>query len=443
MCPEALTSGTGGCIMNDNRKTAYRVLLEMEKENSYSNIVLNRILVFDNPESPAFVREMVYAVTENRIFIDYAIDRLVTKGIKSVKPQPLCLLRLGICQIEFMNSVPDYAAVSETVKLARRIIPGRDGFINGVLRNYLKMRENFPYPDKEKDAAGYLSVRYSYARWIVEMWLDQYGLDKTEHLLKEGNETPPLFIRTNTLKTTTEKLTEDLKNAGFPVWPGENSARGVSLKVKGSGLLDSKLFSEGHFSVQDEASLMAAELLNPKPGETVVDVCAAPGGKSFAMAEMMKNTGIIYALDIHHHKIDLIDKGAQRLGIDIIRSSVFDSERIREDLRGKGDCVLADVPCTGLGVVRRKPEIKLRDVADRGKSLAQKQLRILKSASAYVKTGGKLLYSTCTLNRLENADVVGEFLRKSREFELVDTKQLLPEKDGPDGFFMALMRKRI
>ena len=391
--------------MNDNRKTAYRVLLEMEKENSYSNIVLNRILVFDNPESPAFVREMVYAVTENRIFIDYAIDRLVTKGIKSVKPQPLCLLRLGICQIEFMNSVPDYAAVSETVKLARRIIPGRDGFINGVLRNYLKMRENFPYPDKEKDAAGYLSVRYSYARWIVEMWLDQYGLDKTEHLLKEGNETPPLFIRTNTLKTTTEKLTEDLKNAGL--------------------------------------SLMAAELLNPKPGETVVDVCAAPGGKSFAMAEMMKNTGIIYALDIHHHKIDLIDKGAQRLGIDIIRSSVFDSERIREDLRGKGDCVLADVPCTGLGVVRRKPEIKLRDVADRGKSLAQKQLRILKSASAYVKTGGKLLYSTCTLNRLENADVVGEFLRKSREFELVDTKQLLPEKDGPDGFFMALMRKRI
>ena len=429
--------------MNDNRKTAYRVLLEMEKENSYSNIVLNRILVFDNPESPAFVRELVYAVTENRIFIDYAIDRLVTKGIKSVKPQPLCLLRLGICQIEFINSVPDYAAVSETVKLARRVIPGRDGFVNGVLRNYLKLRENFPYPDREKNMADYLSVKYSYAKWIVDMWLGQYGAEKTERLLEEGNETPPIFIRVNTLKTTPEVLAEELKEEGFPVWPGRNSERGVSLKVKGSGLLDSRLFSEGHFSVQDEASLMAAELLGPEPGDTAVDVCAAPGGKSFAMAEMMENRGVIYAMDIHHHKIDLIDKGAQRLGIDIIKSAVFDSENVREDLAGSADCVLADVPCTGLGVVRRKPEIKLRDVPDRGKSLAEKQIKILTSASAYVKTGGKLLYSTCTLNRCENADAVGKFLQKNRSFELVETKQLLPEKDGPDGFFMALMRKRI
>ena len=196
--------------MNDNRKTAYRVLLEMEKENSYSNIVLNRILVFDNPESPAFVRELVYAVTENRIFIDYAIDRLVTKGIKSVKPQPLCLLRLGICQIEFINSVPDYAAVSETVKLARRVIPGRDGFVNGVLRNYLKLREDFPYPDREKNVAEYLSVKYSYAKWIVDMWLGQYGAEKTERLLEEGNETPPIFIRVNTLKTTPEVLASSM-----------------------------------------------------------------------------------------------------------------------------------------------------------------------------------------------------------------------------------------
>ena len=429
--------------MNDNRKTAYRVLLEMEKENSYSNIVLNRILVFDNPESPAFVRELVYAVTENRIFIDYAIDRLVTKGIKSVKPQPLCLLRLGICQIEFINSVPDYAAVSETVKLARRVIPGRDGFVNGVLRNYLKLRENFPYPDREKNMADYLSVKYSYAKWIVDMWLGQYGAEKTERLLEPPNETPPIINMQNTHKTTPQDLAEELKEEGFPVWPGRNSERGVSLKVKGSGLLDSRLFSEGYFSVQDEASLMAAELLGPEPGDTAVDVCAAPGGKSFAMAEMMENRGVIYAMDIHHHKIDLIDKGAQRLGIDIIKSAVFDSENVREDLAGSADCVLADVPCTGLGVVRRKPEIKLRDVADRGKSLAEKQLKILTSASAYVKTGGKLLYSTCTLNRCENADVVGKFLQKNRSFELVETKQLLPEKDGPDGFFMALMRKRI
>lgn len=428
--------------MDDNRKTAYKVLLEMEKENSYSNLVLNRILVFDNPESPAFVRELVYAVTENRIFIDYAIDKLVAKGIKSVKAQPLCLLRMGICQIEFMNSVPDYAAVSETVKLARRVIPGRDGFVNGVLRNYLKLRDHFPYPDRDKDPTEYLSVRYSYAPWIVRLWISQYGEEKAEQLLKAGNETPPLFIRVNTLKTDRDKLMKDLKDAGFPTWKGVNSGRNVSIRVKGSGLLDTELFSKGYFSVQDEASIMAAELLSPKPGDTVVDVCAAPGGKSFAMAEMMDNRGKIYALDIHHHKKDLIERGAHRLGISIIDAEVYDSEHIKEDLRDKADCVLADVPCTGLGVVRRKPEIKLKTVDDCGKSLAVRQLKILESASAYVKAGGRILYSTCTLNRFENADVVGSFLRANRNFDLLETKQLFPEKNGHDGFFMALMKRR-
>ncbi len=429
--------------MDNNRKTAYKVLFEMEKENAYSNIVLNRILALENPDSPAFVREMVYAVTENRIYIDYAIDRLVKKGIRSVKPEPLCLLRLGICQIRFINSVPDYAAVSETVKLAGRVAPGRDGFINGVLRNYLDLKENFPYPDREKDTAEYLSVRYSYARWIVDMWLDQWGIEKTESLLKEGNVTPPLYIRVNTLKTTPKRLTEELKEEGFSVCQGKNSERGVSMKVKGSGILDSKLFSEGKFSVQDEGALMAAEILSPMPGMTVVDVCAAPGGKSFAMAEMMENRGVIYAMDIHRHKIELIERGACRLGIDMIRAEKADSEEVREELVGIADCVLADVPCTGLGVVRRKPEIKLRDIPDKGRSLAEKQLRILESAAMYVKPGGRLLYSTCTINRHENADVVGKFLQKNKSFNLLETKQLFPEENGPDGFFMALMRRRM
>ena len=423
--------------MDINRKTAFDVLMDVEKNGAYSNLSLNSFIEKNRPDSPAFVRELVYGVLRNRMLLDWFLGQLIPSGLKKIKKQDLTLLRMGVYQLSYMKSVPEYAAVSETVNMSKKLARGRERFINGVLRGYIRNRQQLVLPDREVNLEEYLSIVYSSERWIVRLWTDAYGAEKTEALLKASNETPELAVRVNLMKTDRKSLKEKLEALGFEAAESEVSDR--ALLVKGSGLLDTELYREGMFSVQDEASILASDALDAKPGDCIADVCAAPGGKTFATAELMAGKGVIYAMDKYEHKLKLMEAQAKRAGIENIRLLKHDSTEPVEGLKERMDKVLADVPCSGLGVIRRKPEIKYKGMQDLDE-LIERQRQILQAAASYVKAGGTLVYSTCTINPVENEKQIVEFLRGNKEFKALEQKQLLPD-GGTDGFFICRMRK--
>ncbi len=412
--------------MDANRKTAYYALMDVETKSSYSNLALNHQIILGKPSSPSFVRGLVYGVLENKILLDHIIEHFITSDIDKLKTSDLVILRMGIYQLGYMNSVPEYAAVNESVVLAKKFCKGREGFINGVLRSYIRNRHAVPMPDRSEDQIKYLSIKYSCLEWIVEMWIDQYGVETTEQILKYSQGNPGLCIRVNTLKTGKEDLMRRLTEKGF--------------EVKESQICDSALLvTKGLFSVQDESSMKTVEMMDPKPGEMVVDVCAAPGGKTLAAAERMSNRGQIIATDIYLRKLTLINKEADRLGVSIVKTWPWDATKVDSELLEKADRVLADVPCSGLGVIRRKPEIKYKKRLNEFDSLPIKQLEILKVASKYVKRGGILQYSTCTINKQENEEVIKEFLKKNKSFSIVEERQFMPHIDRTDGFYVCKM----
>ena len=421
--------------MDLNRKTAYEILLDVEKNEAYSNFATNYFVKKNAPDKEAFVRELVYGVLENKILLDYYLDELIPRGIRKVKKQELTLLRMGLYQLIYMDSVPEYAAVNETVNMARRFVRGQERFVNGVLRGYLKKRGEIKLPDAAKEPVKYLSVAYSVREWIVKLWLETYGMEKTEEILKAINLPPKLSIRVNLMKTETRVLADELKKEGFDVEISDKTNRG--LLVSGSRLLESEAYKNGLFSVQDIASIMASDILGANPEDSVADVCAAPGGKTIATAEKMQNKGSIIAMDIYEHKLRLIEEQASRCGIDIIRTKCHDSTKETAELVGKCDRVLADVPCSGLGVMGRKPEIKYRENPDLEELIAR-QGEILAKASRYVKPGGTLVYSTCTINKEENENQIERFLKNNQDFTVDKEMQLLPT-EGTDGFFICRM----
>lgn len=423
--------------MDINRKTAFDVLMDVEKNGAYSNLSLNSFIEKNRPDSPAFVRELAYGVLRNKLLLDWFLGQLIPSGLKKIKKQDMTLLRMGVYQLSYMKSVPEYAAVSETVNMAKKLARGRERFINGVLRGYIRNRQQLVLPDREVNLEEYLSIVYSVERWIVRLWKDAYGAEKTEALLRASNETPELAVRVNLMKTDRKSLKEKLEALGFEAAESEVSDR--ALLVKGSGLLDTELYREGMFSVQDEASILASDALDAKPGDCIADVCAAPGGKTFATAELMAGKGVIYAMDKYEHKLKLMEAQAKRAGIDNIRLLQHDSTVPVEELKGQMDKVLADVPCSGLGVMRRKPEIKYKGRQELNE-LIERQRQILLAAASYVKAGGTLVYSTCTINPAENEKQIVEFLRGNKDFKALEQKQLLPD-GGTDGFFICRMRK--
>ena len=425
--------------MDINRKTAYLTFIDVESRKAYSNLALNHQIIINKPSSQAFVREIVYGVLEHKLTIDYYLDQLVRNGIENLKAAELTILRMGVYQLRYMNSVPEYAAVNESVVLAKKYCRGKAGFINGVLREYLNRKMQLRLPDRGEDEVRYLSVKYSYSPWIIELWLEHYDMEFVERLLEAGNETAPLTVRLNWLKVMKKDLIDSLQKKGFEVSEGNLCQN--ALNVKGTGLLDSEMYKLGMFTPQDESSMLVAEKLDPQQGETIMDVCAAPGGKTTAIAERMNNTGRIIASDIYRRKLDLIDKDARRLGILNIETRSWDATRVDSSMVQKADRVLVDAPCSGLGVIRRKPEIKYKEYNDDMELLPKKQLAILSASSAYVKPGGVLLYSTCTINPRENEQVVDTFLRKNLSFRQVERKLLLPDVDKTDGFFICLMKK--
>lgn len=424
--------------MDRNRKTAYDVLFAVETEGAYSNIALNDAVRREKPPEEAFVRALVYGVLENQIYLDYKLAFFVRSGLRKVSPQALILLRMGAYQIEFMAGVPDYAAVGESVRMAKKVCRGRDGFVNGVLRSYQRSAASVRLPDGEKDPVKYLSVRYSCTEDIAALWMEMFGREGAERLLKAADGAPPLTVRVNRLKTDAARLTEELKREGFSAVPRLD---GQALEIEGTGVLSCRAAKEGLFSVQDISSMLMIDALDPKPQETVLDVCAAPGGKSLAAAERMENRGRVISCDIYDHKLALIQKTAARLGISIIETHRNDATAFKEEYEGIADRVIADVPCSGLGVIRRKPELKLRVTRKDIENLSEIQYRILENSARYLKTNGTLVYSTCTVSELENRGVIRRFLEKNKNFFIRQEKQLLPYIDSSDGFYFCTLQR--
>lgn len=418
--------------MKNARETAMRVIYAVEFDGAYSNMALKKALSSDmTNQDKAFVTTLVYGVIDKKVTLDYIISRYSKLKLKKISKYILIILRMGIYQLMFMDKVPESAAVNESVKLAKRYGHGASaGFVNGVLRSVIKT--DIEYPSEKNE---YLSVKYSFPLPLCEKWTADFGYEFTEELLQSFGEEPQLNLRPNTLKTTASELCEGLNKNGIEAVIKDNY-----IVSKGFDIASDPLYKDGLYTVQDAAAMQAAITLAPQKGETVIDMCAAPGGKTTHMAELMENEGRIYAFDVHEHKIELIKKNAERLGITIIEASISDGAVHESRFDGKADKVLCDVPCSGLGIIRRKPEIKWNreDISN----LPAIQHKILANGAEYLKTEGEIVYSTCTIEKEENEAVTGRFLAESKGFEKVYEKTFYPHIDNTDGFYICKMKRK-
>ncbi len=418
--------------MANARKVAVLALGKIFTDGAYSNLTVNSYLKETDltPADKALATALIYGVLDRKITLDFVISSFVKTPIKKLSPFTLNVLRTALFQIMFMDKIPESAAVNEAVKLIKKSKESRNsGFVNAVLRNVLRTESLLPTGDTVKD----LSVIYSCPESIIESFIKDYGKETAVILLNEALKPAPLTVRVNTVKSNIEAFLTEMPDA-VAVKP-----YGAVVINKGIDINNNILYKEGHFHIQDTASQTAVSVLAPKPNDRVLDMCAAPGGKSFSMALLMENKGELISCDIYDHKCELIKKSANRLGLDIIKPTVQDGTVYNADL-GEFDCVLCDVPCSGLGIIRRKPDIKYKAFA-KFDDLLPIQKAILNNAKKYVKTGGKLLYSTCTLRKAENEDIINEFLAQNSDFKLEYSHTFMPHIDGTDGFYSALLIK--
>ncbi len=437
--------------MADARLTAVKMLLKMEDSESFSNILLDNVLSEEklSDRDKAFAAALFYGVTERRMTLDYIIQQNSKIPFEKLDRAAVEILRAGLYQILFMEGVPESAAVNESVKLCKKLkVFSAQGFVNGMLRSFIRNGKKVSYLGV--DRAERLSIEYSCPKWLVEKWIEEYDVDRTVKALKASVGKPPVYARVNTLKTTADKLIAELAKDKISAKKYAGLDDCVVLEKTGD-IEKSKAFKAGLFHVQDISSQLCCLTLRPVVNETVIDVCAAPGGKSFTMAELMGNNGRLLSLDLHDMRVGLIEDGAARLGIRIIEAKQNDGTKYNPELP-QADRVLCDVPCSGLGVIRRKPEIKYKDPAE-FEELPAIQRRILETACKYVKVGGTLVYSTCTMSRAENDEVVEAFAAVHPEFSpIVQTvpfegaensykRTYFPDENGGDGFFTASFRR--
>jgi len=417
--------------MNE-RASAYKVLLKIEKNGSYSNLALDAELKeLSSSADTALITNLVYGTLERQVTIDYVLSKYLNKPVKKTKPEILTVLRLGVYQILFTDKIPAFAAVNESVKIIKNSgFSFASGLVNSVLRKISS--EEFKYPETDDEYFD-LSIRYSCPLPLVKHFYDGYGKKNAVDILSSSLGAAPLTVTVNTLKTTPEELIRILENEGVKSEVKDENSLVITDSVR-PDVLDS--FKNGLFHVQDYSSYLCCKTLSPKENETVIDVCAAPGGKSFTISEMMNNRGKVYSCDLYSSRVNLINDGAKRLGIDIITSLVNDASVYNDDLP-LADRVLCDVPCSGLGVIGRKKEIRFKNPAEFD-NLTDMQYNILSVSSQYVRKGGVLVYSTCTLNKKENEDNCNRFLDEHKDFRPdSDFLNIFPGMYNSDGFFTA------
>lgn len=430
------------------RRLALRLLGAWESGDKFINLVLEDAQAAALPLAERrFLTALLYGTVERLITLDYYIECLANRPLKSMAPHTRRVLRLGLYQLRFMDGVPDHAAVSETVALAGS--RAERGFVNAIMRNALRMPERLAPP--QGDAVQRLSVIYSFPAPLVRHFVAEYGEPMAEALLAAFDQTQPLTLRTNTCRLSRAALLRKLRDAGYRAEETVYAPFGIRMaeSVEPTTLPG---FAEGDFYVQDEASQIAVAALGACPDATVVDACACPGGKSFGAAIDMQNRGHLYALDVHESKLPLVERGANRLGLSCLTTAVHNGETPKTELCGKADYVICDAPCSGLGVLGKKADLRYRAGA-RLDSLPSLQGSILSAAARYLRLGGVLVYSTCTLNRKENEAVCDAFLATHTDFSLLPFSvgsfqaslgyaTLLPPLHGTDGFFIAKIIKK-
>lgn len=448
-------------IESDVRGTALEILLEIIQGNEYSHIAVRNALdkmQYLPKQERAFINRLVEGTLEYMLRIDYVLDQYSSVKVKKMKPVIRNILRCGVYQILFMDSVPDSAACNEAVKLAQKKgFYSLKGFVNGVLRTVAREKDHIVYPVREKNLSEYLSVWYSMPLWLVERWLVEYGPEITETMLKEFLADRPTTIRCQLYRMDPELTVSSLIKQGAKVEKAPYLPYAWYLSDY-SHLAGLKSFVMGRFVVQDISSMLVTEAAAPKKGDYVIDLCAAPGGKSLHVADRMEGYGHVDARDLTDYKVELIQENIKRTGaINIAASKKDATVRDKESLE-KADIVLADVPCSGLGVIGKKTDIKYRVDQDKIQELVVLQRQILHNAASYVKPGGTLIYSTCTITREENIENVEWFLENypyrlesldpylCEELHSETTEkgylQLLPGVHKTDGFFLARFRKK-
>lgn len=433
------------------------IIRQIKEQQAYSNIALANALKQQaiSEQDRRFITELVYGVTKAGDTLDWILEKYMNRPMRKITPAIQAILRMGAYQIWFMSKVPVSAACNQSVDLAKKY--GHTGtvkFVNAVLRTMIRQPEKASYPDKKLRPEEYLALKYWHPLWMIKRWVQMLGLEATERLCNINNEAPLLSIRTNTLKCSPDKLLEKLASENIDATPSVWVPEGC-LCQSHPALDQWDSLQQGWFQIQDESSMLVAHILNPQPGEFILDACSAPGGKATHIAARMKNKGRILALDLHAHKLRKIQNNCNRLGIKIVETKCMDALQIGTEFKEVADRVLVDAPCSGLGVLRKKPDSRWRKQESMIGELSALQLKILSSAAQAVKKGGILVYSTCTVDPEENNHVVEKFLVLHPQFILDSASDLLPlkkkqgdmlqfwpQEDGIDGFFIARMIRK-
>ena len=419
--------------MNRDWLAVFEALKAVYSDGAFSNISINEAVSRHKGSRESFVRTFAKGVLRDSIRLDCIIDKLADKGIESIKQRPLIILRMGIYAIDRLDSVPQHAAVSEAVDLAKTVAKGSDRFVNGMLRGYLRRREEFDPESMEPH------IRHSFSEGVFSLLSEQYG-DEVNDIVNALNTPPEVYLRANTLKADRDGMIALLKERGIEALPCEENSEAIN--AKGSGIVSNDLYRQGYYTVQSLSSMIAVKALDPKPGSRVLDLCSAPGGKTGYMAELMGNEGSITACDIYPHRLMLTQAAMKRLGVSICAPEERDAAAYEPSFEGRFDYVLADVPCSGLGVIASKPEIKLTADPSRYEELISLQKQILANAISYAKPGGRVEYSTCTLNKNENEAVVKDVLSKAGSCaRIVEMATIMPY-NGKVGFFYTIIEKQ-
>ena len=449
----------------DPRALAWEILRRVEEGGAFADALLGHRLAGSgfSARDQGLATRLVYATIAWQGFLDHIAGAFSRRPVSELDPPVRTLLRLGLCQMCVLTRIPAFAAVDTSVRLARSFRGGAAaGLLNAVLRRAATGWRNVALPDRAIDPAGFLSVRWSHPRWLVERWVAAYGLDEAERLLQANNEAAPSVLRLNRMKGDAASLLAQLRGAGVDAVPSRFAPCGVQLE-QGAGPDALPGYDEGLFCAQGEASQLVALLVAPVPGARVLDACAAPGGKTTHLAELMDDRGEVVALDVHPRGVGRIVRLADRLGLSSVRAQVADASvwqppGWRPGTPGPFDAILVDAPCSGLGTLRQHPEVKWRRTPSDVTTLAHLQRAVLSHVAAFVRPGGVLVYATCTLSREENEDVVAASLGADTGFVMDDPRPLLPEparqlvgadgclrtlphRDGLDGFFAARLRR--
>ncbi len=448
------------------RELILEILIRVEKHSAYLNILIKHYLnqYSIKSEDKALVQEITYGVTRFRKKLDWIINQFLNSQSKKIPLVIHNILRIGVYQIVYLDKIPNYAIVNESVELAKKSqYPKYAKLVNAILRNIIRKLDNIYWPDIKRDPIEYISVFYSFPEWLVKRWVKRFGLDLCIIICQTMNKKPNITLRINSLKINMPDLKKKLSESVILFKEGQFLPSESLVLEEFVNIGNSAMFKNGLFSIQDESSSLASRLLNPLPGQIVIDMCSGPGGKTSHMAQLMKNQGKIIAFEKNQKRLEMVKSECQRLGINNVTSMLSDVTSFDADYFEKADKVLVDAPCSGTGVIRKKPDLKWKNINDSQlKNTTKLQEKILNIASRYLKPGGELLYSTCSIEAEENDWIIKKFLKNNKQFVVQDTSsfvneysvikynteigqsiQILPGYSGKnvDGFYMVKIKK--